>query len=62
MADRPSALERAFQLANSGKCNSVKEISIKLEAEGYEGSKQQLSGPVLRRQLTNLCIEAQKGR
>ena len=60
MTDRPSLLERAFQLANSGKCVTVEEICLRLGAEGYLESKSQLSGPALRRQLKKLCTEANK--
>lgn len=32
--DRPTVLERAFELAKSGKCTNVAEIRLKLEGEG----------------------------
>jgi hypothetical protein len=35
MSDRPTELERAFQLAKTGRLGSVDEIRRRLRAEGY---------------------------
>jgi len=48
----PTALERAFQLAESGKCSTVAEIRMALSHEGY--SLSQIAGPTLLRQLREL--------
>jgi hypothetical protein len=56
MIDRPTALERAFDLAKSGTCADVGEVRKKLKAEGY--SPEQLTGPALIRQLRDLCAAA----
>src|SRR5262245_54454905 len=53
---RPSSLERAFELARSGKCASMDEVRWRLRAEGY--STEQLIGPVLMQQLRELLQAA----
>nr|WP_082009503.1 hypothetical protein [Methylobacterium sp. ZNC0032] len=47
-----TTLERAFELARSGKYASMKELQRTLAAEGY--AQQQLTGPVLFEQLRRL--------
>jgi hypothetical protein len=49
MIDRPHALERAFELAQSGDCEDISAIKAKLKAEGY--STETVTGPSLSRQL-----------
>lgn len=56
MAFRPTALERAFDLARSGDCAGVEDVRLKLKAEGY--SVEQLTGRSLIRQLRDLCQSA----
>ena len=56
MDNRKTALERAFELARSGRCLSVSDIAHKLHAEKYDLS--QLEGPVLKKQLAELIEEA----
>ena len=56
MDRRPTALERAFELARSGKCANVAQIRLQLKAEGY--ARDQLTGPALLRQIRDLCIAA----
>lgn len=51
-----TALERAFELANSGGCESVAEIKKALRNEGY--SDQQITGRTLGKQLTELIRRA----
>jgi hypothetical protein len=51
-------LERAFELARSGKCLSVRDIAYQLHAEKYDIA--QLQGPTLRKQLLELIEEATK--
>jgi hypothetical protein len=58
MAFRPTALERAFQLARSGLPNSVAEIRKRLSLEGYTAA--QVDGKALRKQLLALIRAAQK--
>ncbi len=49
---RPTALERAFEIAGSGECHSVQELRQQLKAEGHVDS--QITGPSLLRQLRQL--------
>jgi hypothetical protein len=56
MDHRPTALERAFELARSGKCADVAQIRQQLKVEGY--ARDQLTGPALLRQIRELCIAA----
>ena len=51
--NRVTPLERAFELARSGECATVGEIRQRLKAEGLSGS--QIEGPMLTRQLRDLC-------
>ncbi len=51
-----TALERAFELANSGSCESVADIKKVLKSEGY--ALQQIVGRTLSRQLTELIRDA----
>ena len=53
-----SALERAFELARSGSCLSIRDIAFKLHAERYDISY--LEGPELKKQLLALIEEATK--
>jgi hypothetical protein len=57
MKDRPTALERAFQLARSGRPKSINDIKRELAKEHY--SKSQIMGNTLRKQLLALIQEAQ---
>ena len=58
MDHRMTALERAFQLAKSGQISGLSEIVVALRREGY--SRDQIEGPVLRRQLTSLIKTARQ--
>ena len=58
MFSRPTALERAFELAKSGTVASVAEIVKILQRDGYGG--EQVSGPVLKRQLNGLIQSERK--
>jgi hypothetical protein len=55
-----SALERAFELARSGRCKSVQEIRTVLKSEGYWVS--QIEGKFLSAQLRTLIKEARQKR
>ncbi len=47
-----SVIERAFQLARSGRCSAVQDIRYRLKIEGY--SDAQVTGMILLRQLKAL--------
>lgn len=55
---RPTALERAFELARSGAYAKAAEIKRQLKIEGFH--QEQVAGPTLSRQLTALCTEARR--
>jgi hypothetical protein len=56
MTQKMTALERAFQLARSGDVSKCSEIVKALSREGY--SSDQIAGPSLKRQLTDLIKTA----
>ena len=58
MFHRPTALERAFELAKSGQVTSVAEIVKILQRDGYGGD--QVKGPMLKRQLNGLIQASAK--
>jgi hypothetical protein len=57
MNSRPTALERAFQLARSGRPKTIDDIKRELAKEHY--SSGQITGNTLRKQLLALIQEAQ---
>ena len=59
MDPRVSALERAFQLARSGRVANVDEIRKELKREGYDASAMD-GGPTLGMQLRKLNREARE--
>jgi hypothetical protein len=58
MDQKMTALERAFQLARSGRVAGLTEIITSLKRDGYSAS--QIEGPVLKRQLADLIKAARK--
>jgi hypothetical protein len=56
MQQNLTALERAFELANSGNCENVDDIKKALKSEGY--SDQQITGRALGKQLAELIRQA----
>jgi hypothetical protein len=56
MTFRPTALERAFELARSGEHAGPPEIRERLKREGYDAK--QIEGPMLMRQLRDICEAA----
>lgn len=49
-----NTVERAFELARSGQCKSLREIEQRLRAVGYEAVAQHLQGAAIKSQLRNL--------
>lgn len=54
-----TAVERAFQLAKSGRCTSVDDLRRRLRAEGYAAN--QITGPALSKQLATF-IKGARGQ
>ncbi len=59
MDDRPTFMERAFALAESGQCESMVSIRKQMKAEGY-AEMGQLSGASVRGQLIKLIAARRK--
>lgn len=53
MNDRPTCMERAFALAEEGKCENLNAIRKQLKSEGY-AENGQLSGGSVRNQLMRI--------
>ncbi len=51
-------IERAFQLARSGRFKKVEEIQRALKREGYGRAEGHLAGRLIRTQLRQACNEA----
>jgi hypothetical protein len=58
MDERPSVVERAFQIAKSGKVANVSALRAQLSGEGYSNSAQALAGRSISSQLTRLIVQA----
>lgn len=57
---RKTTVERAFELARSGACESFSDVRRALKQEGYADAVRQLDGAFIRQQLMEL-IAAAKG-
>ena len=56
---RLGIVERAYQIARSGRAKTLADVTALLKEEGYTGIAQQLVGvPVLRKELRDLCTSA----
>ena len=62
MANLPSTVERAYQLARSGQCPTLGDIKIRLRAEGCPQISAHLAGQKIRRALQELCTAARLER
>ena len=59
MDQRMTELERAFQLARSGRVTGLTDIITTLKRDGYSAS--QIEGPLLKRQLADVIKAARGG-
>jgi hypothetical protein len=53
-------VERAYQIARTGRAANVDEIKAILKSEGYFNVTGHLAGPVLLKALRGLCIAARR--
>lgn len=53
-----TTVERAFELARSGKCRSVQQIRDQLSKERYPFVREHLDGVAIRKQLTDVLKAA----
>jgi hypothetical protein len=49
--DRPTTVERAFELARSGRCDNLPAIVAMLKGERHEAVDAHLAGPSIRKDL-----------
>jgi hypothetical protein len=56
--DRPGVVQRAFEIARSGKVANVAELHAALLREGYAGAQQSLAGRSVSNQLARMIVEA----
>jgi hypothetical protein len=56
--DRPGVIERAFQIAKSGKVGNIKELRLQLAGEGYSNVMSALTGRSLVQQISRMIVEA----
>ena len=62
MDQRPSVVERAFQIAKSGTMENVPALLAELTAEGYSNCAQVLAGRAISNQLSRMINEARIGK
>jgi hypothetical protein len=62
MTQRPTARERAFELASSGECASMKAIKAQLRREGYWAVDELLTGAGIETPLRQAWTAARKTR
>ena len=58
MTFRPTTLERAYQLAESGACRTVGEVKQALQSEGYDRIQDSLYGGTITAALRKRCQES----
>lgn len=58
MTEQITTVERAFELARSGACNSVNDLRQRLRREGYDAVHLHLHGASINRQLVELINAA----
>ncbi len=56
--NRVSTIERAFQLARSGECDSIESVQHQLEREDYTQVTLHLGGSLIRKQLRQAFARA----
>ncbi|MEG3088936.1 hypothetical protein [Sphingomonas sp. PB4P5] len=54
-------IERAIEIAQSGKCNSLVDLRRQLSPEGYSSVDQHLAGSSIGKQIKGMIHKAQHG-
>jgi hypothetical protein len=62
MEERPSIVQRAYEIAKSGKVASTAALQAQLTAEGYLNSVEILAGRTISMQLSRIIHEGRVGR
>jgi hypothetical protein len=55
---RPGTVERAFQIAGSVQIDTIEDIARQLGKKGYDRVADHLAGPLIRKQLRDVCGSA----
>jgi hypothetical protein len=55
MTFRPTTIERAYQLAEGGTCQTISQIKAQLQAEGFTNIQDQLFGLSTAKALRDRC-------
>lgn len=55
---RPGTVERAFELARTGRCRTLPDIVALLKQERHDAVEAHLAGPSIRKDLKRLCLAA----
>jgi len=62
MEERPGVVQRAFEIAKSGKVATVAALHAELAQEGYVNAKQALAGRSVSNQLARMIVEARTAK
>jgi hypothetical protein len=62
MVERPGVVQRAFQIAKSGKVADVAALRAQLTGEGYPNSAQALAGRPISSQLARMIVAARTSK
>ena len=62
MSNRPTTVERAFELARSGACRNLEEIISRLKAEGLDSVEGHVAGASIRSELRQVCHDHRRAR
>ncbi len=54
---RPTTIERAYELAQFGSCETLNDLRAQLKREHHESVEDHLSGPTIARQLRALFAQ-----
>ncbi|HEX8571669.1 MAG TPA: hypothetical protein VF759_02830 [Allosphingosinicella sp.] len=54
LPNRPTTVERAFELARSGSCDNLSAIAAALKGERHEAVDAHLAGPSIRKDLKRI--------
>jgi len=60
--NRPTTIERAYELAQYGPCESMDDVRAQLKRERHEFVEGHLSGPTISRQLRALFTKKRAAR
>ena len=57
---KPAIIERAYELAGSGRCCGIADIIKELKSENYANVAEHFYGVSIRQALTRICVDARK--